>query len=317
MKNIGKIVGIIAILAVIGLMTGCELEADPDDQISITVSGLPSGANNLFTKMYLSTDGINQDVAVTSGARIVANGSSTNKMVFPEGHKNAGLAFGEEGDYKVILRVYDTENPSSTTTPKYGGYTLDKIKFSKGGNTVVAAKFSPTITNETFPSTTTPPPAEPSQDFWGTFTGPAYADNYIETIELTKTTFRVSDNEKTGANQEFLEFTIQNWASVDVPREYENIAMKGYKFTGIITNGKPISPTGTTQDPAIYGTGTAPGFTQADINTTVCHMYIFTNGSGGNYSLYRSVFSKETGTDSKAIVKTKTGDNRQYQRKTN
>ena len=314
MKNIGKIVGIIAILAVIGLMMGCELEADPDDQINVTVSGLQSGANGLFTKMYLSTDGTQPDVAVTSAPRIVANGSSTNKMVFPDGHKNAGKAFGEEGSYFLILKVYATE--AATGTPIYDGKSDGKVKFSKGGNTVASTNFKPTIKDDTFPSTPTPPPQEPDQDFWGTFTGVGYKDSVIETIVFTKTTFRVSDDEKSGTNQDFLEFSITKWESVDVPQQYENIAMKGYKFTGKITGGKEVQSTGNTT--YIYGTGTAPGFTQADINNTVCHMYIFTNGSGARYSVFRTVFSKETGTDNKTIVtKEDKTTPREYQKKAN
>jgi len=302
MKNIGKIVGIIAILAVIGFMAGCQLEVDPDDQVSITVNSLPNGANGLFTLMYLSSNGVDYDIAITSALRGIFNGSTTNNMKYPPGHKNEGKAFGEEGNYYVILAVYDSETPSSASTPKYTGRTTDKVKITKGGNIVAASKFTPTISDSTFPTTPTPPVGKPPSAFYGTYTGNGAKAGTTETIELTETTFKISDDEKAPPNSDFLTFVILDWADAAVPSTYSEYT-KGYKFTGYIGDGRP-------NETYIYGTQTAPSFNQSDItNKTRCHMYIYTKGEGTSFTFIRTVFSKESGTDNTTAITNGTAPN--------
>jgi len=306
MKNIKRVLGIIAILAVVGVMVGCATEADPDDQIGITVTDIPAGANGFYTAMYLSNDNKGEDVvAITSAIRGIVNGRSTNRMVYPEGAKKTG-AFDVEGNYYVALVIFEGETTNSTSL--YAGITTDKVKITKGGNEVASSEFRPLISGVTWPEKTTEPEEpepQPPPEFWGTYTATAYDTRYIETVVFTENSFRVSDNENPTDN-DYLAFTIEKWEAVAVPTAYLPFAMKGYKFTGYITAGQPV-------DTNIYGGGTAPGFTQADItNQTECHMYIFTNGSGANYRFYRTTFSKETGTDSKAIVTTQAGAKREF-----
>jgi len=306
MKNIIKIVGIIAILAVIGFMTGCqtETEASPADQVIISISGLPDGLNGKCININLWKETSDSDPVATSFQPLtkVVNGRVSSNMVW--WGKN-DKAFGDEGSYIVALGVYEDEYGATKTNNQTYRAGSPKKTIIKGTNPLTVGDFSPSLEDD-FPTISTPPEGTPDAEFWGTYTSPAYTSPYIETVVFSETSFRVSDNENTP--EDFLAFTITKWESFSVPTEYEDIAMKGYKFTGFITAGQPVNTN-------IYGSQTAPGFTQADItNKTTCHMYIFTNGSGANYRFYRTTFSKETGTDSKAIVKTAAGDYREFQK---
>ena len=315
MKNIKKFGWVIAILAVISVMVGCqtEAEADPDDQIGVTVTGLPSGAENFFTLMVLSKDG-SKDVARASALKGIVNGRSTNKMVFSSG-KNEGLAYGETGNYYVMLGIFDKTGADANSL--YTGKTTEKFTINKGQvKEIDISDFSPLISTVTWPTTPLPPPPpaeKPGPTFFGTYSGEGYKANLTETIVFSESSFRISDNESTP--EDYLEFEITKWEAAVVPQANYFDYLDGYKFTGKIKKGKPVT-TGT--DSFIYGKATAPGFNQSDIdNGTECHMYIYTNGSGANFKFARTTFYKNSDPKSNpsAFVKTVAGERREYQKK--
>jgi len=73
-----------------------------------------------------------------------------------------------------------------------------------------------------------------------------------------------------------------------------------FKFSGRITEA-------TSGTNSLYGSQTAPGFSQADItNGTVATMFIYYKGEGSSFTFIRTAFTKTPGTVPDVI---KTGTN--------
>jgi len=103
-----------------------------------------------------------------------------------------------------------------------------------------------------------------------------------ETVEIKKDQLRIFDDEKSGANMDFLDFSITKWELATTPEKYKSSYPIAFKITGKITGAKPDSPN-------LYGASTAPGFTTSDLNNTECWMYLYISNDG---KLIRTAFSK-------------------------
>jgi len=291
MKNIVKIAGFIAILAIIGFMTGCptEPEATPEDQVKIIITDLPAALEGKYININLWENVADKDPKAASFIPLskVINGRVNSSMVFWGSNEKA---FGETGEYVISLGIYNDDRAQSKTK-KGSDPTVDsevyragtpKKTISKDTNTFSASDFSPSLAID-FPATQQPG-QKPAQDFWGTYTGTSYKSGITETIQLAEYTFRISDNENTP--EDFLAFIISKWDAAEVPSKYSGYT-QGFKFTGYIGDGRPNTD-------YVYGTQTAPGFTQADITAmTRCHMYLYTKTEGNTITFIRTTFTKE------------------------
>jgi len=275
MKNLVKVFGIIAVIAVIGLAVSCE--AAPEDQILVTFTGIPDAFNGKYATVSLVKD--NAIVAIGYPKKI--NGGTVNdaEMLVAEEGSKQGTIFDKDGNYHVSLVVSDDEEVEAI---RYSGITTSPKALVKGSNTFGVDTLRPDITKAAG--------GTPAEDFFGTYTGTGYKTGVIETIVFTETSFKISDDENTP--NDYLDFTITKWDNATVPDSYKDTYTIAYKFTGKITAGKPVTNSG--DKISIYGTATAPGFSQSDIdNGTVCHMYIYCKGSGGEFEFIRTTFTKE------------------------
>jgi uncharacterized protein YjdB len=120
-----------------------------------------------------------------------------------------------------------------------------------------------------------------------------YNETTEETIELSGERFYLYDDTASGANLEYLDFSITKWETATAPGGTYTTA---YKITGKITGANKIT---TGASPNLYGPSTAPGFTETDIKKgtaqgTECWMYIYISSTGKSF--VRTPFSK-TGKD--------------------
>jgi len=278
MKNMRRILGVIAMVAVIGLVAGCLTEADPEDQVIISFTEFPTKANAFFIRLVLTDElTTNEKILATGGdtAARIRNNTGTNAMLINDGG-DAGKAFGKAGSYYVHMYIYETA--AITGDVVYYGHTKSKLPIGKGQNTFPLSADARIGLYDEIEELFALVEA-PDENFFGIYTGAGYGDGVIETINFTDVaTFRISDSSGTGGQQNYLAFTIQKWDSAEVPAEYRTAYPIGYKFTGIITGGFQIN--NNTTGSFIYGSQTAPNFSQTDIdNKTPCHMYIVTTTS--------------------------------------
>jgi hypothetical protein len=286
MKNLMKVVGIIAMAAVIGLVFSCDQEVDPDDQVVITINEIPAEYDGRHAMVALLEDNTNSDaITALSYSKTIRNGQVTGLEMMD----TDGKAFGKEATYYVCLMITTQKNGEGIKL--YVGITGSKKKVVKGNITYGAVKdtFREDIEENV--------PPIPALSFLGTYTASS-GTNITETILFSdEKSFRISDNSKTaGQDQDFLTFTIDEWAKASVPSTYTATYKTGYKFSGKITGGSGYIPSD----------NTAPGFQTSDVNSTKCHMYIYCTGTAaaGNYTFIRTAFSKETGTDSTTAIST-------------
>jgi len=277
MKNITKFLGIIAAVAVIGFVTGCG-EPDAADRIDINISGVPDDAKGFFAQIQIYTTAeYNKgkdnaaSAAISSALAPISGNTATGEMV------HSGKNFADEGSYYVRLAIY--ENTDTSKKALYDGWTRANQGLIKGNNPIAGSLFDPPLASHNFP--------KPPQNFFGNYTGTG-ALNKTETIQFTQTTFKISDSP---TRAEFLDFEIRQWDAADVPATVSGGFTKGYKFTGVITGAAP------TTDGNLYGSKTAPGFVQADLNTTSCHMFIYMKqGTDGKFQFVRTTFTKDSNT---------------------
>jgi len=299
MKNLVKVFGIIAVIAVIGLAVSCE--ADPEDQIIVTITEIPAGFEGKWATVSLvKTDG-KTPVAAAYPEKIKggnASGCGMNDI------SDMTKIFDKDDNYFILLIIHDSE--SDIENSLYEGVTKSYKTLVKGDNPFPASDFRPDIGDFV---------AAPPPDFFGTYTAVGYVSTITETIEFQSTTFEISDaTTATGAaTGDYLKFEIEKWDAAEVPADYSTYTT-AYKFTGKITDGKP-------KDTFVYGTQTAPGFTETDFNSTSCHMYIYCNGSGDTFEFIRTTFTKDTDTtnanEKKAVTTGQNfaGDPRKYSKK--
>jgi hypothetical protein len=288
-----KVFGIIAMIAVIGLVFSCGGgdEASPDDQIKVTVDNLPDVANDKYAVLALLS-GTVTDPKVAAQAlttRKIVGNKVTSAMFYPEGHKDAGKAFAEKGNYRVLLVIYPDE--FMVQEEMYTGRTTTADPAEKGATVKCGGdEFSPNLGDALAAYT---PPAEPPKTFFGIYTGQGITAKITETINFTKTSFDIEDDEFPD-DKDFLKFTITEWNTAEVPTKYAKDYNVAYKFTGKITDAKPKNTTGAGY---LYGSKTAPGFKQEDIdNETSCHMFIYAKVSGTSFTFIRTTFTKDDNT---------------------
>jgi len=124
----------------------------------------------------------------------------------------------------------------------------------------------------------------------------------IETINISNDLLKISDNYTPG-NPDFLNFSITKCEKATTPNDYKNDFPIAFKITGKITGAKPISST------SLYGTSTASGFTESDINTTECWMYLYISYDDVEFEFIRSPFSKADKDNGTAPVNTSSSVN--------
>jgi hypothetical protein len=294
MKNICKFLGIIAAVAVIGLVTGCG-EPDAADRIDISISGLPTTANGFFAQIQIYTtaeynkgkqNAVNS--AISSALAPIAANTAKGEMV------HSGKNFDDEGSYYVRLTVYETR-VTAEVTPLYDGWTRANQGLIKGNNPLAIDLFDPPISEARFPE---PPPATN----YGTYTGTGYSATVTEKIVLQQTSFVVSDNSKpAGETPDSLTLRIDNWEIIPAaslpPEATSGGYTGGYKFTGKLT---------ATTSGYIPSTQTAPNFVADDVKADGSGpdvwMSIYFKGDEGNITFIRTPFSK-TGNVNAGVVK--------------
>lgn len=300
MKNIFKFLGIFTILVMIGFVLSCETEADPEDQITITITGLPTNANNTYAIMGLWGPDLKAQGPLP---RKIANNAVTNEMVFAAGD-NKGKAFGEAGSYKLSLQIYTKASTSDSDSKLlYDSSTTSNLAIKKGANTFTVTQLHlDDDIDDAFKG------YEPPETFFGTYTG-AGAQTYTETILFGPTQFRISDNSET--SNPYLDFYIESWDDASVPGDY-SAYNKGYKFTGKIVGASPLSGTNTYINSDKTAPGTSSSDVKADKSGPEFHMYIYTAGSGSSFTFIRTSFVKTGNTDSTTAITQTNGNLRVY-----
>jgi len=291
MKNLVKVLGIIAVIAVVGLAVSCEV--DPEDQVKISISGIPNGADGLYAYFALAPGKDKTALAALSDSNNkIANGELSTYMVDKD-----GKPFDKEGNYFVLVFIHDAlitgENIEDT---KYTFYTTSPVKIVKGSNSYMANEFKDADANtiaDTFPTIApVTPNVDAEEEIVDYIYDGEFKANYNlngtmtdEFVTFNKTSFKIYEKNAAGGKTDYLDFVInKDWAYDPVPSAVYEV---GFKFTGYISAGKPVGAN-------IYGGKTAPGFTQADItNQTEACMFIYFKKDG---SFVRTVFSKTSAT---------------------
>jgi len=305
MKSMMKMVGIIAVLALIGLVSGCQTEVDPDDQTVITVTNIPDNFNGLFATVGVRyTDKKGEQLAI-SVPRLISGGQVTNCSMIDS---DMNLLIVDEGQVVIII-TKDEE----LTDKVYQGVTAGNVKLGKSAQTVNAADaFSPSIVAAGTKYTEDTKKEEalggaPSEKAFGIYicnnnlpTSPE--EIQIESIYFSKTTFEIFDS-----TLDTFTFTIDKWEEADVYTAsitgMENYK-RGYKFTGKITAAKNAGVKIESTDTDLSGnstngyfnsSNTAPGINPSDMNKNEVSMYLYVKeDTDGNISEFvRSSFSKD------------------------
>jgi len=312
MKNICKFLGIIAAVAVIGFVTSCG-EPDPDKQIQIEITEMPSSANDYFVVVSIYDTGtpttINAgqvpSIARSSVARKISGGMARGEMVVFKGTSQEN--FDKEDNYFVRFELYpDAAKAQTQAIPDltYSGTTGNKVKIIKGVNVIKALTGAtaldpiptstniPPLTTEPAPPVTQPPPA----NNFGTYSGQSFNYTVIETVVLSSSSFKISDNSGTGADS--LNFRIDFWEEIpaaSLPADAtSNGYTGGYKF-----KGKILSAT-SGYLPSNQTAPSSAGFSAADANAAGsgpdCWMSMYFTGATGDITFIRTPFSKTSAT---------------------
>jgi hypothetical protein len=291
MKNAIKVVGIIAMLAVIGLISSCEV--DPEDQVMITITGIPAAFNDSYAMVLLCNSQDGGDAVAGSFYKRITGGQVSNVEMLDA--KDTKKAFGKNGNYHVALDINSAQNGEGSDL--YTGITTSKKSVVKGENTYNTELFYPDIIDYA---------GAPSLNNFGIYT--TTYSGITETIELSATSFYIKDDSNGAGNTpDDLTFTITSWEEATPPAAIAATYPKAYKFGGKITAASSDG------DDYIPSPKTAPGFADSDINVTTCYMYIYFNGETGSITFVRTAFTKSatvvpdvvTGSDSANRVYTK------------
>jgi len=306
MKNISKMLGIIAVLAIIGVFVGCG-EAKPEDQYEITITDFPSNANGQYGFLIL-TDDKGVDIGFSSAGKAISGGSLTTTI-----NDKDGKAFGKNDDLWIRIGIgkdgtaagVDADTPNKYTTTKKGSFYGDqKEALKKGANSVKLGRFSPdpkvvfgdagdvvdVIYKGTYKVTY-------KLNMGGT-TGLVDTDEYVDLAEGSFNIYEKKNGVKDTDN--FLDFTIgsDGWVGIPVPAGTNYV--NAFKFTGYISAGKPVNAATAQRPKNIYGSKTAPGFDQSDITSkTPAWMYLYFNADG---TFVRTVFNKDAANDDKTLI---------------
>jgi len=304
MKNMRKVLGIIAMIAVIGLFVGCG-EASEEDQTKITITGIPDNFNGLYAQIAVSEKIDGKDIISAGFAKEIAGGQVTGAQ-----RDEDGAVVTKEG-YVVLIISTDTSDGEDV----FVGVTESPVTLGKGEYTVEADKFIGTD-KKGIAAAAANYKGAPKADSYGTYACYTNLDGTeSESINFSKTKFQIFDS--TG---DTLTFTIDKWEDATTPDTPTGTAAaypKAYKFTGKITSAQTIPTTGENANKVteiksdkvlkanesigyFRSSNTAPEIVPADLNTTTVWMYLYVKeDTNGNITEFvRSSFNKagQTGT---------------------
>jgi len=273
MKNVVKMLGIIAMLAIVGFAVSCSTDAE--DQTIITITGFTSKADNVYGYIILSKEkAVSADSQVAFGqAKQISGGTLTNEM-----NDDSGGIYGDDKDLFIYLGIGNSAAAAEDNARKDPLFISDSKKaVKKGDNSFPTSIFSP----------------DPKDYFGAEDDAKARIGNYscnykssggedrIESVDMTLTSFKIYDSTDT------LEFNIsEGWLYSAVPSSDYSV---GFKFTGVIKSAKYYAASGSDPE-ALYGTKTAPNFNSNDLNKTEAWMYLYFKSDG---TFVRTAFSKE------------------------
>jgi len=134
MKNTIKLLGIIAILAVIGFgAVSCKEDADNTSEKSITVTGIPSQyTGEVVLGLYTGKGDVGKFFPAVGGTEQFASGSVVTFRLWD--NNNPGVRWTGTGDYYLFFTV----NPVGSNDA-YG--TKTKQKISKENTTIAFSEF--------------------------------------------------------------------------------------------------------------------------------------------------------------------------------
>lgn len=279
MKNIFKMLGIIAVLAMIVTVVGCA--TDPEDQVTITVQGIPSGANNQYAYYVLfnSKSGGVKILAQSDSSSLISNKTSTTYMLDAKG----GL-FGTPGTYHV--GIYISKNTITTTEDLDEAlffYTPSPVGIIKGPNIFDTSRFKTAASltmEEIFGD------EDVSEDAINLAVGTFkfISNNNTEIIIIADNSFKISDSSGS------LEFNITDWEYAATPGKYIDDYPNALKFKGAITKANPDSgPNSYIGSFSQTGRGITPDDIKANGSGTVCWMYLYISDDG---KFVRTPFTK-------------------------
>jgi hypothetical protein len=165
MRNIIKLLGIIALVAVIGLsMAGCELEPEESEK-AVVVTSISSTYNGKYGYVALVDSIASADIVAISLPVKVSSGSFKGELY--DAKKSTGTSYKKftgEGSYYVMLII---SNDSGGQDDVFDGITSSKVSIKDGTTSMTFTQFAsnsppvgPTngtlkITNETMVMTDT------------------------------------------------------------------------------------------------------------------------------------------------------------------
>jgi len=286
MKNLIKVLGIIAMFAVIGLGS-CEV--DEEEQTSITVTGIPAAFNGKYAYVGVSDAIDGSNIRELSLPKQIANGTVSQLLLLSAKDKKAATA---KNGY-IKLNIDSQEDLNGATL--YSGVTRGVKTLGEGNKSVDATEdFFPSIGDaaKKYIDDNTPkgPDYTKEETFFGKYTT-TYTTNtegtITETIEFNETSFKLSDvSTMAGKGGDSLTFNITSWdKTVTTPQENAGAYPYAFKFTGKITQAT------SGYIPASEQSKTAPGFGTADINVEGVYMYLYFTGTGTSFTFVRSPFS--------------------------
>jgi len=278
--------GLIALLAIIGLAVGCGTDAE--DQTIITITDIP-GANGFYGFIVLSNEKAGADgdlVAYAAAAKTVAGGSLTCEMV-----DASGEIYGKDKDMWVFVGIADSA-ATAETAAKLGIFKTDSKKAVTKTENYFSAKVFNSELIELYGT---------ANDIVDAVYAGTYVCNYTnsggsaktENIELAEKSFKVWDSPTDN-----LTFTMtKGWEKINTSSGVTGYTI-GFKFTGNITAASVVAASGGNPK-SLYGYKTAPNFDQADIDSkTEAWMSIFFNDAG---DFVRTAFSK-SGSDQSTVI---------------
>jgi len=307
MKNVIKMLGIIALLAIIGVMVGCSVDAD--DQTTITIKDIPDAYNDAYAAVVIFEDAtLAKVLGTTLYAKPVKGGVAKEIAMYDDA---GAMVIVKQG----IIALYINKAETMDGEDLYLGITDKPKTLGKGGYEVSAFDFVPDITKVKPAGTPTTPAATNYGEYSVTYKNASNVE-ITETITLSETQFKISDNTdgRTGDAADYLDFSIEKWEAATVPEEYNDYT-GAYKFTGKILGQKGYVPS-TKTAPAASGftDATVAADVKADGTGTTCWMYLYFKGETGNITFIRTAFSKGS-VDNKDIITDGTKAPRVYKKK--
>jgi len=300
MRNLVKVLGIIAMLAVIGVFISCG-DVAPEDQTLITITEIPSAFEGFYASVTVSDKLVNDPsykIIATSYLRKISGGSVTCDMKDEEDK----AAIVESGYVIIAITKKQTDKETVYVGSSTSAITLGKSAQDK---TTTQLLLVPDINDGAakYLANNASDAAAPDTNSFGTYiTKVNLAGATYETINFSKNTFDIFDS--TGDS---FTFTIEKWENATTPAAPTDLATgypTAYKFTGKITAAKKAGTKiqkGDTNKTANYGYfnsgNTAPSIYPSDMDAgTPVTMYLYCSKpdeTTGEIKFVRSPFSKD------------------------